>query len=46
MVEHQRRPLGRYGMLGEPGWGVTTDELRTAVSLPDQAGAALAPQRA
>lgn len=46
MVENQGRPLGRYVLLGEPGTGVTSDELLTAVALADQAGAALAAERA
>ncbi len=41
IVEHQRRRLGRYVLLAVPGSPVTREQLVAAVTLADQAGAAL-----
>jgi Domain of unknown function (DUF4118) len=41
VVENQQRRRGRYVLLAEPGAKVTRDKLLTAVTLADQAGAAL-----
>jgi uncharacterized protein DUF4118 len=46
VVQHQNWPLGRYVLLARPGTRVTADQLVVAVTLADQAGAALAAQRA
>lgn len=40
-VEHDNRRLGRYVLLAEPGTRVRRDQLLAAVTLADQAGAAL-----
>ncbi len=40
-VEHDRRRLGRYVLVAEPGTRVRRDQLLAAVTLADQAGAAL-----
>jgi hypothetical protein len=40
-VEHQRRRLGRYVLVAEPGAKVTREQLLTSVTLADQAGTAL-----
>jgi hypothetical protein len=40
-VEHDNRHLGRYVLLAEPGTRVRRDQLLAAVTLADQAGAAL-----
>ena len=40
-VEHDNRRLGRYVLLAEAGTRVRRDQLLTAVTLADQAGAAL-----
>jgi len=40
-VEHDRRRLGRFVLLAEPGTKVRRDQLLAAVTLADQAGAAL-----
>jgi Domain of unknown function (DUF4118) len=41
VVEHQRRRLGRYVLVAVPGSPVTREQLVAAVTLADQAGAAL-----
>jgi hypothetical protein len=41
VVEHQRRRLGRYVLVAVPGAPVTREQLVAAVTLADQAGAAL-----
>jgi hypothetical protein len=41
VVEHQRRRLGRYVLTAVPGSPVTREQLVAAVTLADQAGAAL-----
>lgn len=41
VVEHQRRHLGRYVLVAVPGSPVTREQLVAAVTLADQAGAAL-----
>jgi len=41
IVENQQRRRGRYVLLAEPGTKVTRDQLLAAVTLADQAGAAL-----
>ncbi|HVC03688.1 MAG TPA: DUF4118 domain-containing protein [Candidatus Acidoferrales bacterium] len=41
VVEHQRRRLGRYVLAAVPGSPVTREQLVAAVTLADQAGAAL-----
>jgi Domain of unknown function (DUF4118) len=41
VVENQQRRRGRYVLIAEPGAKVTRDKLLTAVTLADQAGAAL-----
>ncbi|MGH2886272.1 MAG: DUF4118 domain-containing protein [Solirubrobacteraceae bacterium] len=41
VVEHQRRRLGRYVLVAVPGSPVTREQLAAAVTLADQAGAAL-----
>jgi hypothetical protein len=41
VVENQQRRRGRYVLVAEPGAKVTRDKLLTAVTLADQAGAAL-----
>jgi hypothetical protein len=41
VVEHQRRRLGRYALVAVPGSPVTREQLVAAVTLADQAGAAL-----
>jgi hypothetical protein len=46
VVEHQNFPLGRYVLVARPGVRVTADQLVVAVTLADQAGAALAARRA
>jgi K+-sensing histidine kinase KdpD len=40
-VEHDQRCLGRYVLVAEPGTRVRRDQLLAAVTLADQAGAAL-----
>jgi hypothetical protein len=40
-VEHDQRRLGRYVLVAEPGTKVRRDQLLAAVTLADQAGAAL-----
>jgi hypothetical protein len=40
-VEHRGRVLGRYVLMAEPGTRVTREQLLAAVTLADQAGAAL-----
>jgi hypothetical protein len=40
-VEHDQRRLGRYVLVAEPGTRVRHDQLVTAATLADQAGAAL-----
>jgi hypothetical protein len=40
-VEHNQRRLGRYVLVAEPGTKVRRDQLLTAVTLAEQAGAAL-----
>jgi hypothetical protein len=40
-VEHDQRRLGRYVLVAEPGTRVRRDQLLAAVTLADQAGAAL-----
>lgn len=42
VVKRQGLPLGRYTLLAAPGSRVSSDQLRAAVALADQAGAALA----
>jgi hypothetical protein len=44
IVQHQSRPLGRFVLLAEPGIRVKSDQLVAAVTLADQAGAAIAAQ--
>jgi Domain of unknown function (DUF4118) len=45
VVQHQSWPLGRYVLVARPGTRVTADQLVVAVTLADQAGAAMAAQR-
>jgi K+-sensing histidine kinase KdpD len=40
-VEHDQRRIGRYVLIAEPGTRVRRDQLLAAVTLADQAGAAL-----
>ena len=40
-VEHDQRRLGRYVLVAEPGTKVSRDQLVAAVTLADQAGAAI-----
>ena len=46
IVQHQSWPLGRYVLVARPGARVSADQLVVAVTLADQAGAAIAAQRA
>ena len=44
VIEHQGRPMGRFVLHADPGHLATEWQLRTAVSLADQAGSAIAAQ--